>query len=83
MIEMIEIAKAWIETAKACIAAFMKARNSLVVWCSEKQKQKMVKIYFLKLLLKMFGYNQKGVYGRPSRKGNYMLHYYVILLKVD
>ena len=23
----------------------------------------------------MFGYNQKGVYGRPSWKGNYMLYY--------
>ena len=31
----------------------------------------------------MFGYNQKGVYGRTSWKGNYMLYYYVILLKVD
>ena len=40
-----------IEITKACIAAFMKARNSLVVWCREKQKQKMVKMYFLKCLV--------------------------------
>ena len=44
-----------IEIAKTCITAFMKAKNSLVVWCREKKKkQKMVKIYFLKLLLKFF-----------------------------
>ena len=27
-----------IEITKACIAAFMKARNSLVVWCRERKK---------------------------------------------
>ena len=41
-----------IETTEARIVAFMKSRNSLVVRCRErKKKQKMVKIYFLKLLL--------------------------------
>ena len=40
-----------IEVTKACIVAFMKAKNSSVVQCREKRvnwkkKQKMVKIYF-------------------------------------
>ena len=28
-----------IEIIKACVVAFMKARNSLVVWCREKKKK--------------------------------------------
>ena len=49
-----------IEITKTCLAAFMKARNSLVVRCREKhfsweKKQKMVKIYFLKRELTGFG----------------------------
>ena len=45
-----------IEITKACRVAFMKARNSLVVQGREKRahwkkKQKIMKIYFLKLLL--------------------------------
>ena len=40
-----------IEITKACTAAFMKARNSLVVGCREKcvnwkKKQKILKKYF-------------------------------------
>ena len=55
MIEMIEIAKAWIETAKACIGAFMKARNSLVVWCrGKKKKAEDVENVFFKALAKNF-----------------------------
>ena len=40
-----------IEITKACTVAFMKARNSLVVVvrCREEKKQKMVKMYFLKI----------------------------------
>ena len=33
-----------IEITKACIVAFMKGKNYLVVWCREKKKQKMQKI---------------------------------------
>ena len=42
-----------IEITKAFAVAFMKARNPLVVvvQCRERKKQKMVKMYFLKLLL--------------------------------
>ena len=44
-----------IEITKACIVAFMKARNSSVVSCRETGKtQKMVEMHFLKLLLKIF-----------------------------
>ena len=38
-----------IEITEACIVAFMKARNSLIVWCIEGKKQKM---YFFKALAK-------------------------------
>ena len=49
-----------IEITKGCIVAFIKARNSLVFLCREEhvnreKKQKMVKIYFLKLQLRDFG----------------------------
>ena len=40
-----------IEIAKACTVAFMKARNSVDVRCREK----LMKIYYLKLLLTDFG----------------------------
>ena len=43
-----------IQITKACMFAFMKARNTLVVWCREKKKNKVVKMYFLKPLLKIF-----------------------------
>ena len=42
-----------IEITKSCIAAFMKARNSLVVDLERGKKQKIVKMFFLKLLLKV------------------------------
>ena len=44
-----------IEITKAYIVVFMKARNALFVRCKERKKQKMMKIYFLKLLLVDFG----------------------------
>ena len=45
-----------IEITKARTVAFMKSRNSLVVPSREKiKKKKMVKIYFLRLLLIDFG----------------------------
>ena len=48
-----------IEITKACIVAFMKGRNSWVVWCREKEKkQKMVKMNF-KALAKIFFVNIK------------------------
>ena len=43
-----------IEIKKACIAAFMKARNSLVVSCREREKKKILKMYFFKALVKNF-----------------------------
>ena len=43
-----------VEITKACIVAFMKARNYSVVSCRERKKQKMVKMYFFKALLKAF-----------------------------
>ena len=37
-----------IEITKACIVAFMKARNSLVVWCIERKKtEDSENVYFL------------------------------------
>ena len=42
------------EIIKACVAAFMKARNSLVIWCRERKKQKIVKMFFFKALAKNF-----------------------------
>ena len=48
-----------IEITKACIVAFMKGRNSWVVWFREKEKkQKMVKMNF-KALAKIFFVNIK------------------------
>ena len=46
-----------IETTKALTDVFMKARNFLFVRCRERErnKQKMVKIDFLKFLLLDFG----------------------------
>ena len=42
-----------IEITKACIAAFMKARNSLVVCCRERKKtEDSENAFFYKLLLK-------------------------------
>ena len=44
-----------IEITKACIVAFIKARNSLMFDVVErKKKQKIVKMYFLKLTVKFF-----------------------------
>ena len=44
-----------IEITKACIAAFMKARNSFVVSCRERKKtEDSENVFFLKLLLKIF-----------------------------
>ena len=42
------------EITKACIVAFIKAKNSLVVWCIDGRKQKIVEMYFLKALAKNF-----------------------------
>ena len=39
---------------KACIVAFMKARNSLVVWCREKKKTEDREKVLLKTLAKIF-----------------------------
>ena len=55
--------------AKACTVAFMKARISLVVWCREKKKNKVVP--------------RRPYIKWTSWKGNDMLYYDVILLKVD
>ena len=41
-----------IEITKACIAAFMKAINSLVVWCREKKKTEDAENVFFKALAK-------------------------------
>ena len=44
-----------IEITKACIVAFIKARNSLMFDVEKrKKKRKIVKMYFLKLTLKFF-----------------------------
>ena len=50
-----------IEINKVCTVAFMKVRNFLVVRCRESGKKKMVKMYFLKLLLVDF--HRRDVYG--------------------
>ena len=77
-----------IEITKACIIAFMKARNSLVVRCREKKKTEDGENVFFKALAKISLLTSKVVYGWPSIKwtswkGNDMLYYYVIVLKVD
>ena len=71
-----------IEITKACVAAFMKARNSLAVWCRERKKTEDSENVFLKLLLKIFCEHGNAVHGRTSTKwtswkGNmfYMLYY--------
>ena len=52
---------------KACIVAFMKARNSLVVWRREKKKNEVDdENVFFKALAKKF--LLKVVHGRPSIK---------------
>ena len=56
-----------IEITKACIVAFMKARNSLVVSCKERKKT-VEGENVLKLLLKFFCDHGKAVQGRPSTK---------------
>ena len=43
-----------IEITKACIIAFMKARNSLVVRCREKKKTEGGENVFFKALAKIF-----------------------------
>ena len=73
-----------IEITKACIVAFMKAKNSLVVWCKEKKENRR----WWKLWLKICCEHQKVAYGRPSIKwtswkDNDMLCYYVIIPKND
>ena len=76
-----------IEITKACVATFMKARNSLAVWCREKKKSEdSENVFFLKLLLNFFCQHGDVIHGRPSTKWtswkvNDVL--YVILLKVD
>ena len=78
-----------IEVTKACIAAFMKARNSLVVWCREKKnKREDGKNVSFKALAKNFVLTSKSClwptfYQMDLRKASDMLFYYVILLKVD
>ena len=52
---------------KACIVAFMKARNSLIVWRREKKKnEEDDENVFFKALAKKF--LLKVVHGRPSIK---------------
>ena len=75
-----------IEITKACIVAFMKARNSLVVSCIEKKKKKIVKMYYFKALARNFFITWKNCswpnfYQMVFMKRQYFL--YVILLKVD
>ena len=43
-----------IEITKTCIVAFMKVRNSLVVWCREKKKYIRWWNIFFKALLNIF-----------------------------
>ena len=43
-----------IKTTKAWIVAFMKARNSLVVWCREKKKAEDGENVFFKALANFF-----------------------------
>ena len=77
------------EITKACIVAFMKARNSLLVWYGEKKKkQKEDEHVFFKALVKNLLLTSNSClwptfYQMNSWKGNDMLYYYVILLKVD
>ena len=81
-----------IEITKTCKVAFMKARDSFVglyreervIWKKKTKKNRMMKIYFLKLsanrfwlTLKSCSWFNKIVYGQPSikwnsRKGNDM-----------
>ena len=51
-----------IEITKACIAAFMKARNSLVVWSREKKKTEDGENVFFKALAKIFFVNTKKLF---------------------
>ena len=75
------------EITKACIVAFMKARN----WLFDAERRKKTEDgehVFFKVLGKNFLLTSKVVYGWPSIKwtswkGNYMLYYHVVLLKVD
>ena len=43
-----------IKITKACIAPFMKARNSLVLWCGERKKTEDSENVFFKALAKSF-----------------------------
>ena len=47
---------------------FMKARNSLVVWCTEKKKTGDGENVFCTALAKSFLLTRKVVHGRPSIK---------------
>ena len=76
------------EIIKACIVALWKQE---IPWLFDverrNKKQEMVKIYFLKVLLKCFSQHQKVVYDGPSIKwtswkDNDMLYYYIILLYI-
>ena len=51
-----------IEITKACILAFMKARNSLVVRCREKKKTEDGENVFFKALAKIFFVNIKKLF---------------------
>ena len=70
-----------IEITKACIVAFMKARNSLVVWCREKKKTEDGENVFLMLLLKIFVYIKKlfMVYLLSNGLHEMVILYYIML----
>ena len=77
-----------IEITKACIVAFMKVTNSLVVWCREEKKIEDGENVFSKALAKIFLLTSESCfwptfYQMDLWKGNDMWYYYVILLKVD
>ena len=64
-----------IEITKACTVAFMKSRNSLVVWCRVWKKTEVGEYLFFKTLANRFWLTSKYcsrfnkvVHGRPSIK---------------
>ena len=70
-----------IEITKACIVAFIKARNSLVVWCREKKETVDGENVFFKAVAKVFLLKLLFVVDLlPNRLHEKVMVWYIIML---
>ena len=70
-----------IEITKACVVAFIKARNSLVVWCREKKETVDGENVFFKAVAKIFLLTLLFVADLlPNRLHEKVMVWYIIML---